>query len=995
MEIKTYIVILLLCSVCLGAVGDQEITGDLYLKGDEKKVYWYEGTNYLTFRAPSTLAANYDFTWPVDDGTSGQALITDGSGVLSFSTPAGMGDMLKATYDNAGGAANSLIDLEAGGLEADVSAYSGLVAISGGATAEIDALSELEGQIAGVTAFVVEGTACSDIEGTGLSITTGTLNWSASGIAGHDSFTDFVANEHIDHTSVTLTAGTGLSGGGDISANRTFAVDLTEMTGNVVWDDGSTDASITWTYALSGATDPVWTIGDNSMDLTTGVLKVGGSTVQTGSDTILKDLVTTTPLTGGTDDILPGADADITLAITVLKDVVTTAPLTGGTDDILPGADSDITLAITVLKDIVAGTGLSGGADDVLPGTDADVTLTVDATELTNLTWAAGAASFTHTFDASAGTDCVWTYGDGTVNLSTGALQVGGSAVLTAEVDPTVDTEAEIEAITGAYFGASKAVTSGYIWVADGTDFESVVMSGDVTIAAGGATSLANDTVAVAEFLASQDWGDMSTAADGTVSLDADVVAPAEMADADHGDFTYSTGTATLDTDSVADNEIDYTAVNMDDMTDGSTNAAVTLTQETNWDAAYTHVSNDGSDHSFIDQSVTTSASPTFAGVTLNDDLTFQNAEVISNTYNSKLYFMGAGGTNNHNIIFDFETYSASPFIKTTTSDLIRIGDRLYQYVDIDVSSTGKDVMVLSVGINTHGSKTASAIVFNMNLNDDVSNQTGVVSGCYGQVGQYSTTTTDTARGILGRILIQDTGTITTGYSMMAQNYMKDATAGTLSTIYGFYDYGTDAEDGTVTSAYNFYGGTHLVDTGTLTNAYGIYLADQDRAATTNVSLYSAGGDVVFVDAYSETIGGTNTDLYIDDTGLIGPNPSSIQFKENIRPISETERIYQLNPILFDRKDGSAKDQMGLIAEEVAEVMPEAVSFEREIHWRHWTREETEEDGTVREIPFKEIESIETTNVPYTVNYSRLIVPLLAEVQKLRTEVDELKRSSK
>jgi hypothetical protein len=41
----------------------------------------------------------------------------------------------------------------------------------------------------------------------------------------HDSFTDFVANEHIDHTSVTLTAGTGLTGGGDISTNRTFAVD--------------------------------------------------------------------------------------------------------------------------------------------------------------------------------------------------------------------------------------------------------------------------------------------------------------------------------------------------------------------------------------------------------------------------------------------------------------------------------------------------------------------------------------------------------------------------------------------------------------------------------------------------------------------------------------------------------------------------------------------------------------------------------------------------
>lgn len=62
------------------------------------------------------------------------------------------------------------------------------------------------------------------------------------------------------------------------------------------------------------------------------------------------------------------------------------------------------------------------------------------------------------------------------------------------ESDPNVDTEAEIEAITGAYFGTSKAVTSGYIWVADGTDFESVAMVGDVTIASGGATTVADDS---------------------------------------------------------------------------------------------------------------------------------------------------------------------------------------------------------------------------------------------------------------------------------------------------------------------------------------------------------------------------------------------------------------------------------------------------------------------------------------------------------------------
>lgn len=40
----------------------------------------------------------------------------------------------------------------------------------------------------------------------------------------HDSFAGFVADEHVAHAGVTLTAGAGMTGGGDISANRTFAV---------------------------------------------------------------------------------------------------------------------------------------------------------------------------------------------------------------------------------------------------------------------------------------------------------------------------------------------------------------------------------------------------------------------------------------------------------------------------------------------------------------------------------------------------------------------------------------------------------------------------------------------------------------------------------------------------------------------------------------------------------------------------------------------------
>jgi len=46
----------------------------------------------------------------------------------------------------------------------------------------------------------------------------------------HDLLLNFVANEHINHTAVALTAGAGLSGGGDIAASRQFDVDIANET---------------------------------------------------------------------------------------------------------------------------------------------------------------------------------------------------------------------------------------------------------------------------------------------------------------------------------------------------------------------------------------------------------------------------------------------------------------------------------------------------------------------------------------------------------------------------------------------------------------------------------------------------------------------------------------------------------------------------------------------------------------------------------------------
>jgi len=96
--------------------------------------------------------------------------------------------------------------------------------------------------------------------------------------------------------------------------------------------------------------------------------------------------------------------------------------------------------------------------------------------------------------DATIATGGALTIAAGAIEASMVAADVATQAELNA-VSALYDTEAEIEAITGALFGTSKAVTSGYIWVADGVDFESVVMSGDATIATGGAVTIAAGAV--------------------------------------------------------------------------------------------------------------------------------------------------------------------------------------------------------------------------------------------------------------------------------------------------------------------------------------------------------------------------------------------------------------------------------------------------------------------------------------------------------------------
>ena len=56
------------------------------------------GTNYVALKAADNIASNVTFTLPSADGTANQVLTTNGSGTLSFATPAGGTSTAKAYF---------------------------------------------------------------------------------------------------------------------------------------------------------------------------------------------------------------------------------------------------------------------------------------------------------------------------------------------------------------------------------------------------------------------------------------------------------------------------------------------------------------------------------------------------------------------------------------------------------------------------------------------------------------------------------------------------------------------------------------------------------------------------------------------------------------------------------------------------------------------------------------------------------------------------------
>jgi hypothetical protein len=132
-----------------------------------------------------------------------------------------------------------------------------------------------------------------------------------------------------------------------------------------------------------------------------------------------------------------------------------------------------------------------------------------------------------------------------------------------------------------------------------------------------------------------------------------------------------------------------------------------------------------------------------------------------------------------------------------------------------------------------------------------------------------------------------------------------------------------------------------------------------------NVIISAPDSGVAFnsIATFGQAVGGSGTAVFVDNAGNFGTSVSSRRFKENILDMnSDSSDIFRLRPVTFDYIDDTRLHrQYGLIAEEVNEVMPELVSFDK--------------DGLVQ-----------------TVKYHDLVPMLLNEIQKLNKRVELLEQ---
>ena len=323
----------------------------------------------------------------------------------------------------------------------------------------------------------------------------------------------------------TITAG---------DANSTAGLAITFVDGGIITTTEAGD-SITITATEAQDLDAILTIGatadTESITLTAGVLTA--ATLTDGTLVITGGVITGATLTAADNAIEADTvtNATFTTALTVDTGTVT---LTGH-------ADNDSVL--TIGKGAVGVSGSNTGDDVGFITDDASDTMVGE------LTLDPGVLFIKEQAEASADVAAFGQLWVDTATPNTLMFTSDTGIDYALVVDATVCTDIE---------GTSLVITAGVLNAIGVDEAYTSGWNGDTGIP---------EKDDIYDYLHTIDTDD-----DGAVNnVDIDVIDPTHLANADWGDFTISSGNATLDTDTVSDNEIDYTNVLLGDFTINAT----------------------------------------------------------------------------------------------------------------------------------------------------------------------------------------------------------------------------------------------------------------------------------------------------------------------------------------------------------------------------------------------------------------------------------------